>query len=102
MSCWWAVRSSGGSTSHSLSCQDVSTTSRQRSNRRAVNASSEPASLYLFAYYLGSSVFRSLSGTAWTAAGWPAVVALASVLVVACGLLSLRLRRIPSLDPVRR
>src|SRR5687768_7422376 len=39
ISCWCCERSSGGSTSHSLSCSEVSTTRRQRSNRRAMNAS---------------------------------------------------------------
>ena len=38
-------------------------------------ASAQAASLYLFAYYLGSSVFGNLAGHAWTAGGWPAVVA---------------------------
>src|SRR6185503_2300147 len=33
----------------------------------------QAASLYLFAYYAGSSVFGSLSGVAWSLAGWPAV-----------------------------
>lgn len=31
----------------------------------------QAASLYLFTYYLGSSVFGSLGGRAWTVAGWP-------------------------------
>ena len=38
-------------------------------------ASAQAASLYLFAYYLGSSVFGNLAGHAWTIGGWPAVVA---------------------------
>ena len=40
----------------------------------------QAASLYLFAFYLGSSVFGSLAGAAWTGAGWPGVVVLAVVL----------------------
>ena len=35
-------------------------------------AAGQAASLYLFAFYLGSSVFGSLTGPAWTAGGWPA------------------------------
>jgi YNFM family putative membrane transporter len=55
----------------------------------------QAASLYLFTYYLGSSVFGSLSGQAWTAAGWPGVVALATVLLTVTGGLALLLRRTP-------
>jgi len=62
-------------------------------------AAGQAASLYLFAYYLGSSVFGSLTGQAWSLAAWPGVVLLAGGLIVVTGLLSLWLRRIPSLDP---
>ena len=65
-------------------------------------ASGQAASLYLFAYYLGSSVFGSLTGRAWTLGAWPAVVLLASALVVVTGGFALWLRHTPSLDPVRR
>jgi YNFM family putative membrane transporter len=65
-------------------------------------ASGQAASLYLFAYYLGSSVFGSLAGRAWTVGAWPAVVLLALLLVAATGLLATWLRRTPSLDPARR
>ncbi len=60
-------------------------------------AAGQAASLYLFAYYLGSSVFGTLTGPAWTYRGWPAVVALASALVLVTGLLALWLRRTPAL-----
>ena len=40
-------------------------------------AAGQAASLYLFAYYLGSSVFGSLTGRAWTVGAWPGVVVLA-------------------------
>ena len=46
-------------------------------------ATGQAASLYLFTYYLGSSVFGSLAGPAWTRAAWPGVVALAPVLLLA-------------------
>jgi YNFM family putative membrane transporter len=65
-------------------------------------ASGQAASIYLFAYYLGSSVFGSLTGRAWTVGAWPAVVSLATVLVLVTGLLAAWLRRTPSLDPRRR
>jgi YNFM family putative membrane transporter len=56
----------------------------------------QAASLYLFAYYLGSSVFGGLAGTAWTRTGWPGVVVEAAVLLVVTLLLTLLVRRIPS------
>ena len=62
-------------------------------------AAGQAASLYLFAYYLGSSVFGSLTGQAWSLAAWPGVVLLAGGLFAVTGLLALRLRRTPSLDP---
>jgi YNFM family putative membrane transporter len=65
-------------------------------------AAGQAASLYLFAYYLGSSVFGSVAGQAWTVGAWPGVVALATALFLISGLLALWLRRIPSLDPVLR
>jgi YNFM family putative membrane transporter len=65
-------------------------------------AAGQAASLYLFAYYLGSSVFGSVTGRAWTVGAWPAVVVLASALLLVSGLLALWLRGTPSLDPVRR
>jgi MFS transporter, YNFM family, putative membrane transport protein len=65
-------------------------------------ASGQAASLYLFAYYLGSSVFGSLAGHAWTLGAWPAVVALTVALLVIAGLLTAWLRHIPALDPGRR
>ena len=65
-------------------------------------AAGQAASLYLFAYYLGSSVFGSVTGQAWTVAGWPGVVVLAGGLVLVTCLLALFLRRTRSLDPVRR
>jgi YNFM family putative membrane transporter len=65
-------------------------------------AAGQAASLYLFAYYLGSSVFGSLTGRAWTVGGWPGVVVLAATLYLVSGLLALWLRRTPSLDPSLR
>ena len=57
----------------------------------------QATALYLFSYYLGSSVFGSLAGRAWSTAGWAGVVTLASVLLAATTALALRLRRTPTL-----
>lgn len=62
----------------------------------------QAASLYLFAYYAGSSIFGSISGTAWTTAGWPGVVTLAAVFVAVSGFLAGALRRVPVLVPAGR
>jgi YNFM family putative membrane transporter len=62
-------------------------------------ASAQAASLYLFAYYLGSSVFGNLAGRAWTVGGWPAVVALALALLLISALLAAWLRHTPALIP---
>jgi len=59
----------------------------------------QAASLYLFTYYLGSTVFGSVAGQAWSGAGWPGVVLLAALLLVAVAGLALLLRRTPSLLP---
>lgn len=60
-------------------------------------ATAQAASLYLFTYYAGASVFGSLAGTAWSAVGWTGVVLLASGLLVVSGLLGWLLRRAPTL-----
>ena len=61
----------------------------------------QAASLYLFAYYLGSSVFGGLAGPTWAAGAWPAVVALALALLAVCAGLTFWLRRIPALASSR-
>jgi MFS transporter, YNFM family, putative membrane transport protein len=60
-------------------------------------ASGQAASLYVFTYYVGSSVFGTLAGHAWSWRGWPAVVALSFVLLVVTTLLALGLARTRSL-----
>jgi YNFM family putative membrane transporter len=68
-----------------------------------VGGTGQAASLYLFAYYLGSSVFGGVAGTAWGAGGWNPVVLLSLVLVLVGLGLSLALRRMPSLlEPAAR
>jgi MFS transporter, YNFM family, putative membrane transport protein len=58
---------------------------------------SQAAAFYLFSYYVGSSVFGSLGGRAWSADGWPGVVTVAGSLLGIAGVLALTLRRIPAL-----
>ncbi len=58
----------------------------------------QAAAFYLFSYYVGSSVFGTLGGHAWSVAGWAGVVALTGTLLLVCCGLALTLRRIP---PIR-
>jgi YNFM family putative membrane transporter len=64
------------------------------------------SSLYLFAYYAGSSIGGTLGGIAFDRAGWLGVVIYVSVLLVAALGLALWLRRVPSptapVEPDRR
>ena len=60
----------------------------------------QAAAFYLFAYYVGASVFGNLGSTAWTHAGWNGVVALASALLLTATAMVAVLRRTPALaDP---
>ncbi|KGN36476.1 MFS transporter [Knoellia subterranea] len=61
-------------------------------------ASAQAASLYLFAYYVGSSVLGTAGGHAFAYAGWSGVVALSGLLFAGAGLLTLVIRRTPILD----
>jgi YNFM family putative membrane transporter len=67
--------------------------------RRARIAKAQAASLYLFLYYIGSSVIGSLGGIFWEGHGWSGVVALVSLLLGAAFLIALRLTRLEPLSP---
>lgn len=56
------------------------------------------ASVYLFAYYLGSSVVGGFAGVAWSTGAWPGVMVLTVGLVAVAGGLSLYLRGVPPLS----
>ncbi|WP_200952773.1 MULTISPECIES: MFS transporter [unclassified Nocardioides] len=60
-------------------------------------SSSQAAAFYLCSYYVGSSVFGSLGGTAWSAGGWGGVGVLALVLLGVAGAAVARLCRTPNL-----
>ncbi|MEW6346483.1 MAG: MFS transporter [Pseudomonadota bacterium] len=63
---------------------------------RAQVSKAQASSLYLFAYYLGSSVVGSLGGVFWNVRGWHGVVAMAcALLLVAIGI-ALWLYRLPA------
>jgi YNFM family putative membrane transporter len=68
----------------------------RRSSSLAGGAPAVASSLYLFAYYAGSSIGGSVGGLAYDAAGWAGMVGYVSVLLVGAGALGLALRRVPA------
>jgi YNFM family putative membrane transporter len=60
--------------------------------RRARPPQALASALYLFFYYLGSSVVGWLSGVVWAHAGWAGVVAMLGAVLVAAMGVALRLR----------
>jgi YNFM family putative membrane transporter len=61
--------------------------------RMAGGAKGHAASLYLLAYYLGSSLMGSAGGWFWAQARWPGVAAFVAVLLALALVAALRLRR---------
>jgi MFS transporter, YNFM family, putative membrane transport protein len=53
-------------------------------------------SLYLFAYYLGSSIVGSLGGVFWKLGAWPGVIAMTGALLLVALAIALRLRFLPA------
>jgi MFS transporter, YNFM family, putative membrane transport protein len=66
---------------------------------RARTSKEQASSLYLFAYYLGSSVMGWLGGVFWKLDSWRAVISLASALVLAAIAIALHLRDLPAHRP---
>lgn len=65
--------------------------------RRAGAAKAQASSLYLFAYYMGSSIAGAGGGLFYAAWGWTGVVLFVAALVLAGLLIALRLYRVPPL-----
>ena len=62
-------------------------------SRRAQTARAAAASLYLFAYYFGSSLFGSLGGLFWSRFGWPGIMVLVALLIVLALIMAASLAR---------
>jgi YNFM family putative membrane transporter len=61
--------------------------------RRAASAKAQASSLYLFSYYLGSSISGTLGGIFWSRFGWSGVAAMIAILITAAfGVASMLLR----------
>jgi YNFM family putative membrane transporter len=64
---------------------------------RARHSKGQATALYLFFYYLGSSIVGYFGGWFWGAAGWPGVAAFIGSLLVLALVISLRLSKLPPL-----
>lgn len=62
--------------------------------RRALVGRAQASAIYLFAYYVGSSVLGTLGGYAWTAFGWPGVMLVSGGGAVCALAVALHLMRI--------
>jgi YNFM family putative membrane transporter len=67
--------------------------------RRARAPQALASAIYLFFYYLGSSVIGWFAGVVWAHAAWPGVVALLGATLLAAMLIALRLRGLAPLEP---
>jgi YNFM family putative membrane transporter len=65
--------------------------------RRAGGNKALASALYLFSYYIGSSVVGSLSGLLWTVDGWFGVACALAAALVVCLWIALRLRKLAPL-----
>lgn len=63
---------------------------------RAQTSRAQASSLYLFAYYMGSSVVGSLGGVFWHLRGWPGVVSMTSALLILALAIALWLYLLPT------
>ncbi len=70
--------------------------------RRASSNKALASALYLFFYYLGSSVVGSATGIMWGRGGWPGVVLVLSGFLGLALMVALRLRRLTPLGQAER
>lgn len=66
--------------------------------RRAITAKAQASSLYLFCYYLGSSISGTAGGLFWMHYSWHGVAAMISLLIVAAFGVALLLLRLPAVE----
>ncbi|WP_024805856.1 MFS transporter [Nocardia sp. BMG51109] len=66
---------------------------------RAATLRVQGAAVYLFCYYLGSSVGGTVGGLAYSAGGWPGVSLYAGTLVAGVLVLAFTLRKLPQAKP---
>jgi YNFM family putative membrane transporter len=68
--------------------------------RRARPPQALASAIYLFFYYLGSSVVGWVAGVVWAWAGWPGVVSMLGAVLVGAMAVALRLRGLAPLGPL--
>ncbi|MDU0460457.1 MAG: MFS transporter [Geobacteraceae bacterium] len=66
--------------------------------RRAITAKAQASSLYLFCYYLGSSISGTAGGLFWMHYSWHGVAAMISLLIIAAFGVALLLLRLPAVE----
>jgi YNFM family putative membrane transporter len=66
--------------------------------RRAKTAKAQASSLYLFFYYLGSSISGTVGGLFWVHLGWAGVAAMIGLLIVFAFFVATRLLRMPAAE----
>jgi YNFM family putative membrane transporter len=66
--------------------------------RRARTAKAQASSLYLFSYYLGSSISGTVGGLFWSHFGWTGVAAMITLLIVAAFGVATLLLRMPVVE----
>ena len=65
--------------------------------RRAQKGRAQASAMYMFTYYLGSSVLGTLGGYAWTAWQWPGVLLVSGSAIMVALAIALGLTRLPVL-----
>lgn len=70
--------------------------------RRAQVGRAQASAIYLFAYYLGSSVLGTLGGYAWVAWGWNGVLLVSGGAIIAAMAVAIRLMFLPVLPLAER
>ncbi|MGB3338421.1 MAG: MFS transporter [Devosia sp.] len=70
--------------------------------RRALVGRAQASAIYLFAYYLGSSVLGTLGGYAWVAWGWNGVMLVSAGAAIGAMLVAIRLMSLPVLPVPER
>lgn len=70
--------------------------------RRALVGRAQASAIYLFAYYLGSSVLGTIGGYAWVAWGWNGVMLVSGGAALGAMLIAIRLMSLPILPVPER
>jgi YNFM family putative membrane transporter len=66
--------------------------------RRARTAKAQASSIYLFSYYLGSSISGTVGGLFWVNSGWNGVAAMISLLIIIAFGVATLLLRLPTVE----